>query len=42
LIAGERRWRAAMAAELSELPALIRSEADSMEVALIENLQARI
>jgi len=39
LIAGERRWRAAMAAGLSELPALIRSEADSMEVALIENLQ---
>jgi len=39
LIAGERRWRAATAAGLTELPALIRSEADSMEVALIENLQ---
>ena len=39
LIAGERRWRAATAAGLTEIPALIRSEADSMEVALIENLQ---
>ncbi len=39
LIAGERRWRAATAAGLTEIPALIRSAADSMEVALIENLQ---
>jgi ParB family transcriptional regulator, chromosome partitioning protein len=39
LIAGERRWRAAKAAELAEIPALIRKEEDSLEVALIENLQ---
>jgi ParB family chromosome partitioning protein len=39
LIAGERRWRAAVAAGVTELPALIRSDTDSMEVALIENLQ---
>ena len=39
LIAGERRWRAATAAGLHEIPALIRSASDSMEVALIENLQ---
>lgn len=39
LIAGERRWRAATAAGLTQIPALIRSEADALEVALIENLQ---
>ena len=39
LIAGERRLRAATAAGLTEIPALIRSEADALEVALIENLQ---
>jgi ParB family chromosome partitioning protein len=39
LIAGERRWRAAIAAGLAQIPALIRSEADALEVALIENLQ---
>ncbi len=39
LIAGERRWRAAKAAGLAEIPALIRKEEDSLEVALIENLQ---
>jgi ParB family chromosome partitioning protein len=39
LIAGERRWRAAKAAGLAEIPALIRKEEDALEVALIENLQ---
>jgi len=41
IIAGERRWRAARIAELSEVPAVI-IEADDrkvMELALIENLQ---
>lgn len=39
LIAGERRWRAAKAAGLPEVPALIRSPQDSLEIAIIENLQ---
>ncbi len=39
LIAGERRWRAAKAAAVAEIPALIRTEEDSLEVAIIENLQ---
>jgi ParB family transcriptional regulator, chromosome partitioning protein len=39
LIAGERRWRAAITAGLAEIPALIRKEQDALEVALIENLQ---
>ncbi|MGE5543225.1 MAG: ParB/RepB/Spo0J family partition protein [Bacillota bacterium] len=41
LIAGERRWRAAQAAGLRGIPAMVRdlSDADAMEVALIENLQ---
>ena len=41
IVAGERRWRAARMAGLSELPAVIRdlSDAEMMELALIENLQ---
>lgn len=41
LVAGERRWRAAMRAGLERIPALIRdlSDLEVMEVALIENLQ---
>jgi len=39
LIAGERRWRAATAAGLAKIPALVRHEHDSAEIALIENLQ---
>jgi ParB family chromosome partitioning protein len=41
LIAGERRWRAARAAGLKTIPAIIRDLAqnESLEVALIENLQ---
>ena len=41
IIAGERRWRAARIAELSEIPAVIMEADDRkvMELALIENLQ---
>lgn len=41
IIAGERRWRAAAAAGLHEVPALIRetADADAAAVALVENLQ---
>lgn len=43
LIAGERRWRAAALAGLSEIPCLIRSmdEEKRMLAALVENLQRR-
>jgi len=41
IIAGERRWRAAQAAGLHEVPALLRdlTDADAMAAALVENLQ---
>lgn len=42
IISGERRWRAALAAGLSEIPAYImevNSDVNKMELALIENLQ---
>lgn len=41
LIAGERRWRAAVAGGLATIPALVRNADDreSLEVAIIENLQ---
>tara|TARA_B100000131_G_scaffold154716_1_gene150129 strand:- start:1286 stop:2143 length:858 start_codon:yes stop_codon:yes gene_type:complete len=42
IIAGERRWRAAKKAKLKSIPAYvlhIDSEAEMMEVALIENIQ---
>lgn len=41
IIAGERRYRAAMAAGLKTLPALVReySQQETLEVALIENIQ---
>ena len=41
IVAGERRWRAARMAGLTEVPAVIRdmSDADEMLFALIENLQ---
>ena len=43
IIAGERRYRAAMEAGLSELPCVIRetSDAEMMELALVENLQRK-
>lgn len=39
IIAGERRWRAAKAIGLKEIPALVRDAQDALEVALIENVQ---
>ena len=41
IVAGERRWRAAQLAEQKTIPAIIRelSDAESFELALIENLQ---
>jgi ParB family transcriptional regulator, chromosome partitioning protein len=40
LIAGERRWRAARAAELETIPSIVRhhDDAASLEMALIENM----
>ena len=44
LVAGERRWRAAQVAGLSEIPAVVRelSDREVMEIALIENLSGKI
>lgn len=41
IVAGERRWRAARMAELSEVPAIVRDveEIRRMEMSLIENIQ---
>ncbi len=42
IVAGERRWRAAKMAGLSEVPVIIRddlSEEQAMQIAMIENLQ---
>ena len=41
LIAGERRWRAAQASELSDIPAVVRQLSDeaSLAIALVENIQ---
>ncbi len=41
LIAGERRWRAALEAGLDAIPAIVResSDVESLELALVENLQ---
>jgi ParB family chromosome partitioning protein len=41
IIAGERRFRAAMEAGLAEIPCVVRetSDAETIEIALIENLQ---
>ena len=41
IIAGERRWRAAQAAGLHEIPAIVRAlnDQEALEAALVENLQ---
>jgi ParB family chromosome partitioning protein len=41
IVAGERRWRAAKAAELKNMPAIVRSlkELEEIELSLIENIQ---
>lgn len=41
LIAGERRWRAALRAGLNKIPAVLRNVSDDkvLEIALIENIQ---
>lgn len=41
IVAGERRWRAAKSANLTHVPALVRSlkEIEQLELALIENIQ---
>lgn len=41
IVAGERRWRAARMAGLTEIPVIIKdvTESEAMELALIENLQ---
>lgn len=41
IVAGERRWRAAGIAKLSEVPAIVRSlrELEQIEMSLIENIQ---
>lgn len=41
IVAGERRWRAAQAARLHEVPAVIRSfdDTEALEVAIVENIQ---
>lgn len=41
IVSGERRWRAAQAAELREIPALVRElgDAEVLEIQVIENLQ---
>lgn len=43
IIAGERRYRAAMMAKIKEIPAIVRevSEEDQAKIALIENLQRK-
>lgn len=43
IVAGERRWRAAVKAELDKVPALVRTLTDQhrLELSLIENLQRR-
>ena len=41
IVAGERRWRAAQRARLTEVPVVVRdfSETETLEVALVENIQ---
>ena len=41
LVAGERRWRASMEADLKEIPALVREwdDGQSLEITILENVQ---
>jgi ParB family transcriptional regulator, chromosome partitioning protein len=41
IVAGERRWRAAQMAEMSEIPVILRSytDAETLQIAIIENVQ---
>ena len=41
IVAGERRWRAAQQAGLTELPVIVKdvSESEAFEIALVENIQ---
>jgi ParB family chromosome partitioning protein len=41
IVAGERRWRAAQAAQLHKVPVIVKelSDAESLEIAIIENVQ---
>lgn len=41
IVAGERRWRAAQAAQLHEVPVIVRELSDDgvLEIALVENIQ---
>ena len=41
IVAGERRWRAAQAAQLHDVPVVLREigDRDALEIALVENLQ---
>ena len=41
IVAGERRWRAAQRARLSEVPVIVRDfdDAETLEIALVENIQ---
>jgi ParB family transcriptional regulator, chromosome partitioning protein len=41
ILAGERRWRAAQSAQLTEVPVLVRdmTNRESLEIALVENVQ---
>src|SRR5439155_27275075 len=43
IIAGERRYRAAVEAGLAEIPCIVRdsSDAEAMEIALVETLQRK-
>lgn len=41
IVAGERRWRAAQAAQLHDVPVVVRemSDSESLELAIVENVQ---
>jgi len=39
LVAGERRWRASKIAGLTQMPAILKTKENALEISLIENLQ---